>query len=255
MKTDGWKAQNYKENSIPQELCAMDAIEHHAFIGNEHILDIGCGDGRVTAEIAKRVPQGHVIGIDNSKSMIDSAKKTYKNLTHVKFLQSDACHFKSETSFDLVVSFSALHWLPNQLEIFKNIYDMLKPGGQLLIRTAGGESQAIVEVFEREEWKNKLNPNRAKFQAKSASEYAQMLKKCGFKDIHAITLQASSQHESRKKLINWMLTWVPYATGLSKGQDRVFSEAVADNLYRRDNKQPSEPVEVLTPLAHLEATK
>ncbi len=255
MNTDKWHSKHYKEHSIPQELCALDAIQNYAFRGDEQVLDIGCGDGRITAEIAKLVPQGNAIGVDASENMIQTAQETYKEIHNLKFEQADATQYHPDTKFDLIVSFSALHWMPDQLAIFQNIYAMLNDGGKVLIRTAGGESPQIKEIFTKDSWVKKFGKKRGNFQAKSADEYAAMLHQCGFKNIQAITLQASTEYESSEKLLQWLMAWVPYATGLPQDEDLEFAQDIVANIYAHQNKSVKESIEVLTPLAHLEATK
>ena len=255
MNTDKWQSKYYKKHSIPQELCALDAIQNHAFHGDEQVLDLGCGDGRITAEIAKRVSHGKAIGIDASANMIEAAQKINKKINNLNFEQADATQYHPEIQFDLIVGFSALHWMSDQLAIFQNIYSLLKIGGKVLIRTAGGESSQIKEIFLKDYWIKKFSKKRGKFQAKTADEYAAMLHQCGFKNIQARTLQASTDYESSEQLLQWLMAWVPYATGLLKGQDLEFAQNIVANIYSHQHKSLDESIEVLTPLAHLEATK
>ncbi len=63
--------------SPSQKLWARELIEKLGLSGNERVIDIGCGDGSVTAAIASRVPQGAVTGIDSSEEMIRFAKKQF----------------------------------------------------------------------------------------------------------------------------------------------------------------------------------
>lgn len=64
-------AERYKQASAHQRSWGERLIAELALKGHEHILDLGCGDGRLTAQLAEQVPQGHVLGIDASQNMID----------------------------------------------------------------------------------------------------------------------------------------------------------------------------------------
>jgi SAM-dependent methyltransferase len=77
--------------------------------GSERVLDIGCGDGRITAEIAARVPQGSVIGVDSSHDMIAFASSHFglELRPNVRFEVADAGSLPFREEFDLVVSFNA----------------------------------------------------------------------------------------------------------------------------------------------------
>ena len=65
-----WNAADYAANSAVQQTWARELIAQLNLRGSEHILDVGCGDGKVTAEIARAVPRGAAIGIDASPQMI-----------------------------------------------------------------------------------------------------------------------------------------------------------------------------------------
>ena len=68
-----WDATNYARRSALQEAMAAQVLAVLKFNGHERILDIGCGDGRITAEIATRLPHGSILGVDASRDMINFA--------------------------------------------------------------------------------------------------------------------------------------------------------------------------------------
>ena len=72
-----WNAADYAANSAVQQTWARELIAQLHLRGDEHVLDVGCGDGKVTAEIAHAVPHGSVTGVDASPQMIDFARKTF----------------------------------------------------------------------------------------------------------------------------------------------------------------------------------
>src|ERR1044071_9120831 len=72
-----WNAADYAANSVVQQTWARELIARLNLRGDEHILDVGCGDGKVTAEIADAVQRGSVTGVDASPQMIEFAKKTF----------------------------------------------------------------------------------------------------------------------------------------------------------------------------------
>ena len=72
MKYD-WNPADYRAHSGTQNALAMELVDALRLRGDESILDIGCGDGRVTTELARRVPHGSFLGIDSSDAMIELA--------------------------------------------------------------------------------------------------------------------------------------------------------------------------------------
>jgi trans-aconitate methyltransferase len=90
--TAEWNAADYAANSAVQQTWARELIAQLNLRGDEHILDVGCGDGKVTAEIARAVPRGSVTGADASPQMIEFAQKTFSpcEISNLKFQICDA---------------------------------------------------------------------------------------------------------------------------------------------------------------------
>jgi trans-aconitate 2-methyltransferase len=91
-KSAKWNAADYAANSSVQQSWARELMARLDLRGDELILDVGCGDGKVTAEIARAVPRGSVTGMDASAEMIGFAKKTFppKKFPNLKFQIRDA---------------------------------------------------------------------------------------------------------------------------------------------------------------------
>ncbi len=125
-----WKASEYARISELQHAMAEEVLALLNLKGNERVLDIGCGNGKNTSEIAARVPEGSVVGVDFSTNMITFASSQYSashpNLT---FQVSDARHLPFGPEFDVVVSFNALHWVPEQELALRSIHAALKRRG------------------------------------------------------------------------------------------------------------------------------
>jgi len=128
-------AKTYHLNSTMQWNVALDTIELIPWQGNENVLDIGCGDGKITALLSTKVQQGTLIGIDISQSMIDFASSLYpqNQYPNLAFMQMDAAEITFENQFDRVVSFSTLHWVLDQQKALNAFYKALVPGGYLCL--------------------------------------------------------------------------------------------------------------------------
>lgn len=127
-----WNATTYHRNSQFQYAHALEAISNHVFSAHHHILDVGCGDGKITYHIARKVPAGQIIGIDNSPSMIAFAQSKY-NDPHIQFRVDSAEHFNFENQFDFIVSFACLHWVKDQNAFLNNAKKALKPNGKMIL--------------------------------------------------------------------------------------------------------------------------
>ena len=152
MGTYNWDSKDYETHSSGQQQWARELIAKLSLDGTEELLDIGCGDGKVTAELASLLPAGRVIGIDSSKSMIDLARKRYppEDYKNLVFEMMDAADLIFGPQFDQVFSNAALHWVKDHRPVVASIYRCLRPGGRVLLQMGGqGNAKDILRVLEK----------------------------------------------------------------------------------------------------------
>ena len=111
----------------------MAVLAEHAFSGDEAVLDVGCGDGKITHQLALRVPKGHVVGIDSSESMIRFAQETHAAQANLSFALKDVTGLRYTNEFDLAASTFCLQWVPEKLTAFRGIRNSLRPGGKMIL--------------------------------------------------------------------------------------------------------------------------
>ena len=147
-----WNASDYEKHSSGQERAAEAIISRLELEGHEHILDIGCGDGKVTAKMAARVPHGQVLGIDSSQEMIDFARLRFPlpQYSNLRFEQGDAQNLSYNQEFDLTTSFASLHWVKDHLAVLRGIKRSLKPGGRMVIQCGGRGTDDDIFALTRE---------------------------------------------------------------------------------------------------------
>lgn len=230
---DLWDAEYYKKHAKGQFERGKKAIESFGFVGNEHVLDIGCGDGRITAEIAKHIPHGAVVGIDISENMINNAKKSFMAISSVSFMQADATTFTSDKKFDVVVSFATLHWIKHQKKVLQNIFAVLKPGGRLCFIMAATNKGPISTVFASKKWRPYLLKQEPVFFSQDPETMASMLGESGFKDIVIDVESLKSVMLEKDEIVNRVMVWVPHATGFNHETALSFSHDIADEVVRQ----------------------
>ena len=134
-----------------QEAMAAEVVSLLDLKGTERVLDVGCGNGKVTAEIASRVPHGTVLGIDSSAEMVAFAMSHFGRSvsTNLRFEIADARHMTFRDEFDLVVSFNALHWIKEQDQALRSIRTAIKSNGAAQLRLVpAGKRKSLENVIE-----------------------------------------------------------------------------------------------------------
>ncbi len=147
-----WDAAGYAKRSELQGAMADEVLALLALQGSERVLDIGCGDGRITAEIAARLPRGSVLGVDRSHDMVSFASSHFGPdvRPNVRFQVADAGNLPFREEFDLVVSFNALHWLPDQDKPLRSIRLAMKSDGLAQLRLVpAGARKSLEDVLEQ----------------------------------------------------------------------------------------------------------
>ena len=146
-----WDACGYARISALQQTMATEVLALLKLNGSERVLDVGCGNGKVTAEIASRVPAGTVLGVDSSADMIASARHQFgpEVRPNLRFEVAEARQLPFRHEFDLVVSFNALHWVPEQEQALRSIRSALKSSGTAQLRLVpAGQRKSLEDVIE-----------------------------------------------------------------------------------------------------------
>jgi SAM-dependent methyltransferase len=160
--------------------------------GDERVLDVGCGNGKVTREIAALVPQGGVLGVDASAKMVEFARAASAASgggcpANLNFEVMDARHLRYRESFDLVVSFNALHWIAEEEQdlALRGIYGALNPGGIARLRlVARGARKSLENVIDETakspRWGKYFAGVRDPYLHMTAEAYSLLAEHCGF---------------------------------------------------------------------------
>ena len=135
MNTFEFDGEKYKKASRHQKEWGNSLIAELSLRGNEAILDLGCGDGGLTEELAQAVPEGNVLGIDASAGMIETARQRKRD--NLEFRQTDINDIEFENMFDVIFSNAALHWVKDHTKLLHNTFRALKEKGVLLWDFAG----------------------------------------------------------------------------------------------------------------------
>lgn len=143
-----WNAERYHELSAPQQAWGRRVLERLPLEGHERVLDLGCGTGRITSEIAARVPRGGVVGLDRSESMLRTASAWLReHAPGAGLVLGDGAQLPFSRVFDAVFSGATFHWIFDHPALFRSIVTALRPGGRLVAQCGGAGN--LAELFGR----------------------------------------------------------------------------------------------------------
>ncbi len=139
-----WNPHDYHNNSSQQQIWARELIAKLHLRGDERVLDIGCGDGKISAEIAALLPRGCIVGVDRSPDMIQFATRNFFGTEHpnVSFEQMDASALRFRDEFDVIFSNATLHWIEDHRPVLHGIAAALKPNRRILLQMGGAGNAA-----------------------------------------------------------------------------------------------------------------
>lgn len=225
-----WDAETYDAVSDPQFEWGMEVLERLELRGDEVAIDAGCGSGRVTAELAKRLPEGRVIAVDGSAAMVAKAKERLGE--RASYLVSDLVELELPEPVDLVFSTATLHWIPDHDRLFRQLRGALKPGGRLVAQCGGHgnvarHTEAIVAVASNPEYGQHLSGARALWNFATPEETEPRLAAAGFAEARC-WLQPKPVQPSRPLEFISTVTLGPILDQLPEEKRRPFAEAVLE---------------------------
>jgi len=137
-----WSAETYARHARFVSDLAGPVLEWLAPQAGERVLDLGCGDGVLAAELARRGVS--VLGIDISESLLKAAAERGVETRHM-----DGQNLPFDGEFDAVFSNAALHWMSNASAVIEGVFRALKPGGRFVAEFGGHGNVAAVTTAMR----------------------------------------------------------------------------------------------------------
>jgi trans-aconitate 2-methyltransferase len=131
-----WDADAYDSLPIPMTGWGREVVDRIGLRGDERVLDAGCGTGQVTAHLLDRLPDGAVVALDGSPSMIEAARGRLP-ADRVTFVVHDLLEPIPIEPVDAIVSTATFHWVPDHERLFANLAHVLRPGGELQAQCGG----------------------------------------------------------------------------------------------------------------------
>ena len=125
----------------------MRVLDRIVLAGDESVLDLGCGTGRLTAVVAERVPRGRVVAFDRSSSMLFEAQPWLRtHAPRAAIVMGDGASLPFVRAFDVVFSTATFHWILDHGALFRSVIMALRRGGRLEAQCGGGPNLALLRA-------------------------------------------------------------------------------------------------------------
>ncbi len=233
--------EEYRKASAHQKEWGGRLIQSLDLRGDEHILDMGCGDGALTAQLALRVPQGSVLGIDASEGMIAAARR--HRAQNLRFALQDINALNYEDAFDLAFSNATLHWIKDHQTLLHRVYHALRSGGVLRFNFAGdGNCTHLLAVLRKTMSLPAYRPLFDDFDwpwfMPTVEQYEHLIRKFAFHDIRVWLENTDRSFANTEAMIRWVdqPSLVPFLAHLGEPLRQEFRDSVVEQMVRETER-------------------
>lgn len=224
-----WSPRAYAANAAFVPAMGQPVVDLLAPRKGERILDVGCGDGVLTAVIAQA--GAAVVGVDASPAMIAAARERGLD---ARVADGEALAFAGE--FDAAFSNAALHWMRDGGAVARGVFRALKPGGRFVGEMGGaGNCATLWDGINAELAARGLSlPERELHWYPSVADFTRVYAEAGFVEIAAELIQRPTPLPTGAR--GWIETFItgPFnAAGIDVATGREIAEAVDMHLANR----------------------
>jgi len=239
---ESWDGRDYERHSSHQRAWGGDLMAELTLRGDERILDLGCGDGSLTRQLAERVPRGFVLGIDAAAEMLDTARDKCGANMAVQHLDIQDLCFESE--FDVIFSNASLHWIHDHPAVVRNIHRALRPGGVFLAQFGcDGNCPNILACLRQQMATPPFPAAYAGFRwpwyFPTLSAYEEVLRTSRFAEWRAWMEHRDQRFPNPDAIVGWIDNpcLIPFVQALPAELRKPFRDAVVEAMLAR-TRQP-----------------
>ena len=234
-----WDAEKYDAVKAPQIDAGRELIALAQAGKSDAILDLGCGTGKLTVELARLAPKGRVTGMDPSREMLDKAREVTAGMENVRLMELAAQDMNFTDEFDLVFSNSALQWVTDQENALGRIARSMKKDGRLVFQVPARNfcpeffkyTKETIALLHVEDFYSAWESPWRFF---TKEEYTALLRDAGFVDMKIFYRDYRLRFDDTSAVLDW---WAsaglrPYLAPLPGSEQEQFKKIFADRFER-----------------------
>lgn len=241
-----------KNSSHHLNNCSFLFGKYSLFQKNKRILDVECGNGYYSAEIAKHVPDGTVTAIASKAIHIKQARRQYIDIKNLSFQACDIYKFCDGQGFDLITSLNDLFQYQNKQTVFKCIRRALKPQGKALFVCYPNDFywKLICEHCQTTTWKGYFKDFEPKYYFSEPLRYKHFFKVAGLTIEDSCLLPSKLEFKTQSDYILYLNGWLPHLQMLPNHSHNRFLTEIADITARQSGKSAVHAIQI--PLMRIE---
>lgn len=238
-----WNADSYHRVSAPQTEWGRRVLSRLPLLGDERVIDAGCGTGRLTGELMQMLPRGRLIAIDRSWNMLVTARANLRPEygDRVAYVRVELPRMPFNAWADVVFSTATFHWVRDHDALFAEVLHALRPGGLLFAQCGGGPNLAQAHALAEDVMR--LGPFEPYFQQwkgiwefASAETAAARLRRAGFAAVETSLEQAPTTLVDEASYREFVTT-VIYNPHLALLPDGALRDRFIDEITIRASRQ------------------
>jgi trans-aconitate methyltransferase len=234
--------KKYENASAHQKEWGSKLVEELNLQGTERVLDLGCGDGMLTAKLAELVPKGEVVGIDASKGMIDTAQPRARQ--NLRFLLMDINELSFSEEFDVVFSNATLNWVKDHRRLCANVHRALRVGGRIRFNFAGDGNcssfiKVIREAMSRDEFAAHFSAFEWPWYMPPVAEYSTLIESTSLRSVRVWGENADRFFPDEETMIRWIdqPSLVPFLVCVAAGAKESFRSFVVRRMVEETRQE------------------
>lgn len=201
---DGWDPDQYNRFAQQREQPFWDLAHLIHEVPDARVVDLGCGDGRLTALLGAQLNALSVTGIDSSLAMIEAAS-AHANLS-TQFALADIGTWQEPNSYDVIFANASLQWVPDHPSVLARWTDSLRDVGQLAVQVpanADHPSHVVAASVAAEMLSNPV-PDAVAENVLAPERYATILDELGFDEQHVRLQVYAHRLTSTSEVVEWV---------------------------------------------------